>query len=325
VKVRGPVAEASLLLLGFIAGLLSLEALVRVASPSPLRRSGYSIVRGGASFRPENSAGYRDFEHPKKKPPGVHRAVFVGDSFTYGAGVLFEDAFPRRVARGLTTDRNEPWEAVVLAIPGIDTEREAAIVREEAFAYEPDLLFVAYVLNDAFGREADEQRRAVAWQEEQKGAQGPPRWWRRSALLSLVKDRLDATTQNRARIRNYRALYQDDHPGYRSVLRGMKEIATLAQEHRVPLIVAVFPLFGNPMDRGYPFEAVHQKLASDFRSLPIMYLDLLPFYRGLDWKLLVVEGGADEHPNEIAHRIAAEALLRLVDGPQNHAGPEPPT
>jgi hypothetical protein len=56
-----------------------------------------------------------------------------------------------------------------------------------------------------------------------------------------------------------------------------------------------------------------------------MYLDLLPFYRGLDWKLLVVEGGADEHPNEIAHRIAAEALLRLVDGPQNHAGPEPPT
>jgi hypothetical protein len=37
----------------------------------------------------------------------------------------------------------------------------------------------------------------------------------------------------------------------------------------------------------------------------------------------VVEGGSDEHPNEVAHRIAAEALLRVVDGPRNHAAPEP--
>jgi len=303
--------------------LVCLEVAVRFATPAPLRRNGYPVVRGGGSFRPENTAGYRDLEHPKKKPPGVRRAVFVGDSFTYGAGVLFEDTYPRRVARGLSTDRGETWEAVVLAVPGITTVREAEIVRDEAFAYEPDLLFLGYVLNDAESAGASEQRRAEAWRAEMSPQGPPPSFWRRSVLFSLIADRLRATRGNRERVRNYLALYEDDQPGYRAAVQGLADIARLAHAHKVPLIVAVFPLFGNPLDRAYPFEAIHKKLEEVCRPLGLLFVDLLPYYRGLDWKLLVVEGGADEHPNEVAHRIAAEALLRVVDGPQNHQAPEP--
>ncbi len=116
-------AEVVLLLCATVLGGLGLEGAVRLGVPPPLRHHGYPIVRGGASFRPENSAGYRDIEHSKKKPKGVHRAVFVGDSFTYGAGVLFDDTYAQRVARSLAADRGEPWEAVVLAVPGIATPR----------------------------------------------------------------------------------------------------------------------------------------------------------------------------------------------------------
>jgi hypothetical protein len=42
-------------------------------------------------------------------------------------------------------------------------------------------------------------------------------------------------------------------------------------------------------------------------------VDLLPRYRGLRWDILVVDGTNDEHPNEIAHRIAANALLKAID------------
>jgi hypothetical protein len=42
-------------------------------------------------------------------------------------------------------------------------------------------------------------------------------------------------------------------------------------------------------------------------------VDLLPAYRGLRHELLVVDGERDEHPNEIAHRIAASVLLRALD------------
>jgi hypothetical protein len=42
-------------------------------------------------------------------------------------------------------------------------------------------------------------------------------------------------------------------------------------------------------------------------------VDLLPAYRGLRWELLVVDGVNDEHPNEIAHRIAANVILHALD------------
>ena len=323
-SVRRPRFAELILLVGAVAfGLLGLEAAVRFATPRPMRRHGYPVVRGGASFRPENSARYRDVEHTKPKPKGLHRAVFVGDSFTYGAGVLFDDTYAQRVARGLTADRGEPWEAVVLAIPGIATDREAQIVREEAFSYEPDLLFLGYVLNDAEVSGEGERKRAENWLDASRDPGPPPPWWRRSALFSLVVDRLYATRQNRERALNYLSIYADDQPGYKAVVKGLTEIATLAHEHKVPLIVAVFPLFGNPLDQTYPFESIHKKLEAVCRPLGVIYVDLLPYYLGLDWKLLVVEGGADEHPNEVAHRIAAQAILRAVDGPQNHPGPEP--
>ncbi len=320
---RQRLATAALLVAGITAGWAALEALVRLGTPAPLRRSGYPVVRGGGSFRPENSAGYRDVEHTKKKPKGVRRAVFVGDSFTYGAGVLFDDTYPKRVERGMIEDRGEPWEAIVLAVAGFDTEREAKIVREEAFAYEPDLLFLGYVLNDAEDKRADEKRRALDWIREQEEAVQPS-FWRRSALFSLVVDRIRATARNRERIRNYRSLYEDQAPGFGAALKAVSDITELSHRNKVPLIVAVFPLFGNPLDRTYPFEAIHRKIATSFRPLGLMLVDLLPYYRGLDWKLLVVEGAADEHPNEIAHRIAAQALLRALNGPKNHSAPESP-
>ena len=54
-------------------------------------------------------------------------------------------------------------------------------------------------------------------------------------------------------------------------------------------------------------------------------VDLLPYYRGLRSDLLVVDGTRDEHPNEIAHRIAAQTLEKALDDvlPAAAAAPEP--
>jgi hypothetical protein len=81
----------------------------------------------------------------------------------------------------------------------------------------------------------------------------------------------------------------------------------------VPLVVAIFPLFGNRLDEGYPFADVHARVAAAAGEAGARVVDLLPHYRGLDGNLLVVDGADDEHPNEIAHRIAARAIARAVD------------
>jgi hypothetical protein len=269
-------------------------------------------VRGRKSREPINSAGYRDVEHTKEKPPGVRRVVFVGDSFTYGVGVLLDDTYARRTGRGLSSDRSEPWESIVLATPGIDTEQEEVILEQEGFAYSPDLVVLGYVLNDAEDPGAAEQRRARAWTEAEEEKRLQP-FWRRSALLSLIADRLHATRENRDRIRNHLDLYREGQPGFVAVRKSIDAMANRCRAAGVPFVVVLFPLFANPLDEHYPFASVHEKVGAIVRSAGATVVDLLPYYRGMDWHLLVVEGARDEHPNELAHRIAAQALLSVLE------------
>jgi hypothetical protein len=53
-------------------------------------------------------------------------------------------------------------------------------------------------------------------------------------------------------------------------------------------------------------------------------VDLLPAYRDLRWELLVVDGARDEHPSELAHRIAANAILAALDDTVPRPGRAPP-
>jgi hypothetical protein len=230
----------------------------------------------------------------------------VGDSFTYGAGILFDDTYAKRTERALHLDRSEIWESIVLAEPGLDTQQEAKIIENEAFAYSPDLLVLGYVLNDAEDPGAAERRRASDWTARESEGRAS-RWWEGSALFRLVSIRLRATRENRQRIENHLALYREDAPGFRAVKRSIENIAAQCREKGVPFTVVLFPLFANPLDETYPFRSVHEKVAA---ALPkdVALVDLLPYYLGMDWRLLVVEGERDEHPNELAHRIAAQAL-----------------
>ncbi len=322
---RRGLGEALLLLFGMSLAALALEGLGWVAERAQPAKGGYSPVRGRRSREPVNSAGYRDVEHLQAKAPGVRRVVFVGDSFTYGAGVLLDDTYPKRTERALSSSRSEKWESIVMAVPGINTEEEAKIVENEVFAYSPDVVVLGYVLNDAEAPDAAERRRAADWTEAETLKQSPP-LWRRSAFLRLVADRLHAGLENRRRIQNHLALYRDGAPGFRAVRKSIDAMATRCREKNVPFLVVLFPLFANPLDEGYPFASVHEKMAAACRSAGVTFVDLLPYYQGMDWRLLVVEGARDEHPNEIAHRIAAQALIRALESTplQPMPGPRPP-
>lgn len=315
--------EILLLLVGLVLAAGVGELLVRAAVKAQSSKGGYSPVRGRRAWEPVNTAGYRDEEHTREKPAGVRRVVFVGDSFTYGAGVLLDDTYAKRTGRGLSSARRETWESIVLAVPGYDTEQEEALVEKEAFTYSPDLLVLGYVLNDAEARGAAEHRRAQEWAEAEALRTTPP-WWRRSALLNLVAERLRAERENRRRIENHLNLYRDGAAGFRAAKRSLGNIAATCRERGVPFVVLLFPLFANPLDERYPFESIHRKVEAAARDAQALFVDTLPYYRDMDWHLLTVEGARDEHPNELAHRIAAQALLAALEGVPIPPQPRPP-
>jgi hypothetical protein len=181
---------------------------------------------------------------------------------------------------------------------------------------------MGFVLNDSEDTDAAEARRAEDWDEEQHRERGAlERLFDRSALASLVRTRVSATIENRRRIAGYRSMYADSYKGWTAAKGALTAMGGMCRAHGVPFVVVIFPLFANPLDARYPFTELHAKVAQAAEQAGAKVVDLLPRYRSVDWKLLVVDGAADEHPNEIAHRIASQAIARAVD----EIVPRPPT
>ena len=304
----------ALLAFGIVAALVVGEAAVRLLAPASAP-GGYAPVRpdrGGR--RPVNSRGYRDFERVIPKPAGVRRMVCLGDSFTWGSAVLFEDTWPQRIERQLSRERDERWEAVNLGEEGLNTAQESSKLAAEGFAYEPDVVVLAFVLNDSEDENAAEARRASNWiVARREEAAAPPSVLDRSALVRLVRGRWHATTENRQRIDGFRSMYADDYPGWLAARRALRTMAGLCRERGVPLVVAIFPLLGNDLGERYPFAGVHAKIGQAAGEVGARVVDLLPWYHDLDWRILVVDGPRDEHPNEVAYRIASQPIARAVD------------
>jgi GDSL-like Lipase/Acylhydrolase family len=319
-------AEMVLLLASVVVALVVAEGVTRLLGAGA-GKSGYAPVKTGRRDRaPINALGYRDLERVQPKPAGVRRLVCLGDSFTWGVGVLFDDAWPQRVERTLSRTRHERWEAVNLAEPGMNAVEQVSRLESEGFGYQPDVVVLAWVLNDSEDEDAAEARRARDWAEAKRRKPGlVDALAARSALVRLVRTRVDATLENRRRISGYLSMYADGYPGWEKARRALVTMGGLCRGRGVPFVVVIFPLFANPLDQHYPFAELHAKVAQAAGEAGAKVVDLLPSYRTLDWRLLVVDGTADEHPNEIAHRIAAQAIARAMDEVvPRPAAPPPP-
>lgn len=78
------------------------------------------------------------------KPAGTVRIVALGDSFTFGEGVEDDQTFPHHLG-GLLPG----VDVVNLGVHGYGHDQMLVTLREEGPAYEPDLVVLGYVTDDA--------------------------------------------------------------------------------------------------------------------------------------------------------------------------------
>jgi hypothetical protein len=256
-----------------------------------------------------NTQGQRDdVDRPTVKPPGLYRAVVVGDSFTFGGKTQLEQTFSRDLERKLQQlDGSRRYEVINLAVPGYNTQQEMLSLREEGLAYRPDLVIVNFVLNDAGPM-------AQLVPDTAHLPLGLRRILKRSDLVQFVYAWLKRASLL-AHGGTLQAKYSEiavGNPRWERCRAALAEIQRLTSAERADLLVVVWPML---VDLGpdYPYRAQHQVVVDECRRLGIAVLDLLPAFEGHEASTLWAERN-DHHPNATALEMAADGVVRDLTG-----------
>ena len=179
-------------------------------------------------------------------------------------------------------------------------------------ALDPDLVLIQFYLNDAY------DDRALLNRGQELGIYDRPTGpGKHSYLADLVQHRVYVYRSRRAIERYYRRHFFADAPRFLAqpgdmdidwtvARQALVRAVELARQHKVPIALVIFPEFYQ-LDGNYPFEAIHRVVRETCQAVPMPVLDLLDVYRGKHPQDLWVHP-TDHHPNEKAHKMAAEAI-----------------
>lgn len=297
---------ASLALFGIIAALTVIEGGFRLFGPRPPVRWNDRPAR---YYVPENAETLQDYPHAPAKPEGVYRIAVVGDSFSFAPYMQFDDAFPKRLERWLNLNTSSrKVEVINYGVPRYSTSHEVKVV-QQALSEGADFILLQITLNDPEIKPYWPTSLLVDQATgEVKLAHPIFRYWK---SLGYVVSRIVATRTRREYRDYFFGLFRNPRT-WNSFKASVKKIKSLCKAKHQPMAAVVFPLFGYPVDEHYPFFSIHEQVAGFLNHQKIPSLDLAESYRNLPLDRLQVIPEGDRHPNEIAHRIAAEKILEWL-------------
>ena len=244
----------------------------------------------------------------------ILRLAAIGDSFTAGAGVQVDDRYAERLERLLNTRAGmTPAEVHVFAKNGTSTFQQVGLL-DDALKEKPRIILLGICLNDM----EDWARPEVLKQWRHRILATPPRMVRHSRALSWMYLKLKWAECHRMERRYFRRLYDPSYSGFHRFQEAIEDMNTKCAEARVAFIPVIFPLLSDTdsfREGHYAFEYAHAAIRGRCKELNIPCLDLLQAFRAATPDRLSVMPKFDPHPNEIGHRMAAEAILQfLIDG-----------
>jgi lysophospholipase L1-like esterase len=97
-----------------------------------------------------NSEGFRDNEFPATKPSSVFRIVCLGDSWTFGANVGQQDAYPQELQALLKQEFPQVrFEVFNLGVLGYSSYQGLQLFKSKVNELAPDLVVIAFAMNDS--------------------------------------------------------------------------------------------------------------------------------------------------------------------------------
>ncbi len=270
-----------------------------------------------------NRSGFRDADHAPVATPGTRRLLLVGDSYAFGAGLRrTDDRFGEQLGAALSRRTGEAWEVINASELDRSTVEQFPFL-EQGLTFDPDVVILLYVFNDADYLAGDLTAADTA---ARAGARRLPR---RTALF-------DGPSSLVARLEPTRLLYwnsylfQEFYVRWRLLRYGLTRQPTagaLSDVYHAPHLLRrhlddlarFVRLAGSagatvaivPIDPGVASEATLRERyqlfvdAATGAGLPVW--SILDVYRGRDLADITVST-LDSHPNALGYRLAVEAI-----------------
>lgn len=264
-----------------------------------------------------NAHGLRGPDFSDRKPTGTFRILGVGDSFTFGAGVREEDTFLQRLQQALATaDGTRRYEVINCGVASYNTSDEALYLEKRWMAFDPDLVLLTFVINDAYDD-------AVFGPLHRGYVEGLTRLVQTrtvygSRFAAWALDRWLRARMARETRQIYLSQFTDkpkiEGHNWNDCKRAFERMRDVTARAGCRFAIVIFPEL-HELDGAYPFESLHELARAEARRLGIPVLDLLEAFRGHAAPDLWVHP-TDHHPNETAHAIAAEAIWKFLKDPR---------
>ncbi|MBN8550095.1 MAG: SGNH/GDSL hydrolase family protein [Deltaproteobacteria bacterium] len=298
------IKRAAAVLFGVFAALIVFEIGFRIAN-STLHTPSKWRDRPAVYYLPEASHN-RDQLYSPAKSPGTFRIIVIGDSFTEPGENQYDDSFSKRLERMLNLNKEQPRvEVLNWGVPGSSTAQQALLVQRAVSNFNPDLVVLQITLNDP---EFAPYRETHNLKNKGTQKEGLLAHWK---SLAFLRSRIANSQSREAYVQYYQDLF-DQSATWNHFSGAVQKIEKITSTANVPLLAVLFPLFSHPLDDSYPFKAIHQKVTGLLDMTGIKRIDLLSSYQNIPPERLQVRPGKDSHPNEIAHRIAADSIYTAM-------------
>jgi hypothetical protein len=278
-----------------------------------------------------NQLGYPGPDFQVEKKPGVFRIAALGDSFAVGPAVPYADNYLHLLETTLPAT-----EVYNFGVSGTGPREYLQILRQDVWAYQPDLVLVSvFVGNDiteelATPRHLDVRQHALyqlcarGWRlarERIRQGQPPP-----TAEDRLARPALSAQTFREIEARRIAVCVTPVPPvlerKWQRALGYLDRIIRECPSHKVPLVVVLIPdeFQANPHVRtealataalepdAIDIDLPQRRLAGFFAERGIRCLDLLPVFRGVSQTY----APCDTHWNVRGNHLAADAIRRWL-------------
>lgn len=296
------VSRLLLLAGGLLVAGLVLEVALRVAGIGAPRTLEPLFDREVIEYLPQENA----MSIAKWKRRRLKVAV-IGDSFTNGDGVSWDDTYGERLSRLLNLNAAAPAAQVrVWARNGSNTVDELRFL-EAAIRWRADLLILGVFLNDTEDGSDDIHRQLRV----EMLPRVPTGWQRavlrRSRALAWLYLRLDRRRAGRATAEYSSRVFDPSYPGWQAYEAALDTFVRRTREEGVPFVAVLFPHL-DAVGPLYDWTG-HDRMLEALERRSIDTLVLRPHFQDKAPVRMLVYPGVDGHPTEIAHRIAARAIF----------------